>query len=156
MSHVAQVDVKIQSLDDLRAACKRIGLEFVEGQQTYRWYGRSVGDYPLPDGFTADDLGKCEHAIRLPHGHASLRSDDRGAYTYEIGVVRNKDGRPGWSLLWDFFSGGFGLQEVVGENCNALKQAYAICAGKRAAQMKGFAVQEVKQANGSVKLICKK
>ncbi len=115
MSHVVEVNLQITSLSALKTAAKRCGLEFAEGKETYRWYGRHVGDYPLPDGFKATDLGKCEHALRVP--------DKKNAY--EIGVVKRRDGQPGYTLLYDFYCGGFGLEEKVGKQCSELCQQYA-------------------------------
>lgn len=148
MSHVATVDVHIQSLTDLRAACERLGLEFVEGQETYRWFGKHVGDYPLPLGFTPADLGKCSHAIRLRDA-----SPVAGQLPYEIGVVDRRDGKPGWQLMWDFYRGGYGLQAKVGEGCGLLKQAYAVAAATRVARLQGFAVTERTLPNGEIKLL---
>ena len=116
MSHIAEVDLLVQDLDALERACARLGLEFVRHQSTYRWYGRSVGDYPLPTGFTAHDLGRCEHAIRVS-------GNDQA---YEIGVAPRRDGKPGYVLLWDFYQGGYGLMEHVGEGAHRLQQTYAL------------------------------
>lgn len=143
MSHVATVDVQVTNLEDLRAACQRLGLEFAEGQTTYRWYGTHVGDYPLPAGFSAADLGSCEHAIRVP---GNLEA-------YEVGVVRRRDGKPGWQLMWDFYLGGFGLEQHVGTDCGLLRQSYATVAATRAARQQGFTVQERKLASGEIKLV---
>lgn len=143
MSHVAQIETEVRDLEALKSACRRLGLEFVAGQRTYRWYGRSVGDYPLPEGFSEKDLGKCDHAIRVP-------GNDRA---YEVGVVKRKDGRPGWTLLWDFWQGGYGLQEKVGEGAGRLKQAYALEAARKAAQRAGHRVLgETQKADGTVVL----
>lgn len=143
MSHVATVDIEIKDLAALKAACKRIGLEWREGKQTYKWYGYHVGDYPLPAGFTKDELGKCEHAIGVPGNERA----------YEIGVVKRKDGKPGLSMLWDFYQGGYGLEALAGANCNKLRQAYAVEAAKNAAKKQGFRVLGEKTlANGSVQL----
>jgi hypothetical protein len=106
MSHVESIKLNITDLDALEAACKSIGLELSRGQKTYRWWGHSVGDYPIPAGFTANDLGKCEHAIRIPNNNSA----------YEIGVVKNRDGRDGYTLLWDFYAGGKGMQSMVGDS----------------------------------------
>lgn len=146
MSHVATVDVHITSLDELGKACKRLGLELVQGQQTYRWFGSSVGDYPLPAGFEVSDLGKCEHAIRIP-------GDVRA---YEIGVVKRRDGKAGYCLHWDFWAGGKGMEAVAGANCGKLKQAYAVEAAMSKARQQGFNVMERKLNNGQVQLICSK
>jgi hypothetical protein len=120
MSHVAKIQVVIKDLKALKAACAQIGLELVEGQKQYAWYGKHVGDYPLPEGFTAADLGKCDHAIRVikqplrPDGTAHYRS------AYEVGVVKNKDSE-GYTLLWDFWAGGYGLQEAIGDEAKKLR-----------------------------------
>ena len=98
MSHVARIELEINDLDSLKAACKSLGLEFVPDQKTFEWYGRQVGNYPLPDGFTLEDMGRCDHAIRVP-----------GAQ-YEIGVVKR---RGKYTLLWDFWEDG-GLETVLG------------------------------------------
>jgi hypothetical protein len=127
MSHVATIELEVRDLEALKAACQTLGLEFVAGQRTYRWYGRHIGDYPLPRGFSVEDLGKCDHAIRVPGN----------AQAYEIGVVKRRDGRPGYVLLWDFWLGGYGLQEKVGEGAHKLRQAYAVEAAKRAAKQAG-------------------
>ena len=84
MSHIAEVNLLVQDLNALHRACQRLGLELVRGQQTYCWYGRSVGDYALPVGFAKEDLGTCEHAIRIP-------GNDRA---YEIGIVTRRDLSP--------------------------------------------------------------
>lgn len=143
MSHVAQIEIEVRDLEALKSACQRLGLEFVAGQRSYRWYGRHVGDYPLPPGFSREDLGKCDHVIRVPGN----------AQAYEIGVVRRKDGRSGWVLLWDFWGGGFGLQEKVGEGAGRLKQAYALEAAKKAALRAGHRVLgETQKTDGTVVL----
>lgn len=153
MSHVATVECEIKDLAHLRMACAALGIEFVEGQKTYRWFGHSVGDYPLPAGFAESDLGHCEHAIRLPSGHPNFKTQDNGIpITYEIGVVCRRDGKPGWSLMWDFFCGGFGLQDVVGENCGNIRREYARAAAVATAQKQGFRVQQTRLADGKIRL----
>ncbi|MEW6545048.1 MAG: DUF1257 domain-containing protein [Nitrospirota bacterium] len=143
MSHVAIIDIEIKDLEALKMACRDLGLEFVADQRTYRWYGRSVGDYPPPEGFTVQDLGKCEHAIRVPGN----------AQAYEIGVAKRRDGRPGWTLLWDFWNGGYGLQEKVGEKAVRLTQAYSGHAAIRAAQRLGFhCLGRTTAADGTVEI----
>lgn len=143
MSHVATIDVQVTDLDALALACKDLGLELVRNQQTYRWYGESMGDFPLPQGFTTADLGKCAHAIRIPDS----------AQAYEIGVVPRRDGKPGFALLWDFWQGGYGLTAKIGEQAEKLKQGYALHATVRAAQRLGHTVLgQQRQPNGAVVL----
>ena len=132
MSHVAKIEMEIKDLDTLRTACEQLGLQFMAGQHTYRWYGESVGDYPIPEGFTTDDMGKCDHAIRVP-----------GA-SYEVGVVQ-RNGK--YLLLWDFYSAG-GLERVLGKGAGRLKQAYSVERVRREATLKGYHVQERKTEQG--------
>lgn len=142
MSHVAEMELEIKSLEALEVACKRLGLELVKGQKTYKWWGHSVGDYPLPAGFTEADLGKCEHAIRIP-------GDKRA---YEIGVTKRRDGKPGYALLWDFYAGGYGLEAKIGPGGGLLKQSYSIQVAKKQMMRKGFRVTEKKNAKGEILL----
>lgn len=175
MSHVATIDIEITNIGDLMEACKDLGLEFVAGQQTYNWYGSHLGDYPLPPGFEEHDLGRCEHAIKLSDAAAMRSIDTRReeflekcraqnfvppAETlaivcqrpYEIGVARRRDGKPGWTLLWDFFNGGYGLQDAIGENGGKLKQAVATAASVRVMKSQGYRCQREQLPNGTVKL----
>lgn len=157
MSHIAQVDVQILDLDALSAACQRLGLELVRGQQTYRWYGKSVGDFPLPTGFTAAELGTCEHAIRMTASSVESRHPlDTAGPAYEIGVCRRRDGKPGHALLWDFFDGGYGLEKHVGKDCNKLRQMYSLEVARRTAIKNGFRVMERAEADGKLRLVLTK
>jgi len=151
MSHVSDVQLHIKDLAALKAACTALGLELVEGQQTYKWFGTHVGDYPLPKGFSKDELGKCAHAIRVKPG-----TEGTSNKTYEIGVVSRKDGQPGFTLMWDFWCGGYGLQQVVGDDCNKLKQAYAVQVAARRLQSQGMRVQQVVGTDGTVRLVASK
>lgn len=119
MSHVVKIDLKVTSLPALKAACAGLGLEFVEGQSNYRWYGRYVGGGYQGRNSVArvipeSEFGKnAEHVIRVP-GNVNA---------YEIGVVRNTDG-PGWSLVYDNWQGGKGLEVVAGKDLVKLKVGY--------------------------------
>jgi hypothetical protein len=143
MSHVATIDIEIKDLDCLAKAAQQLGLELVNGQKTYRWYGRSVGDYPLPTGFTAEDLGKCEHAIRIPGNTAA----------YEIGVVARRDGKPGYTLQWDFYCGGYGMEKIVGQNASKLRQEYAAQVATKHMQRQGYRVTRSIDAKGNLQLV---
>lgn len=115
MSHVAIVDIEIKDFAALARACENLGLVFNEGQKTYRWYGRSVGDYPLPTGFAASDLGKCDHAISIPGNKQA----------YEIGICKSREGKKSSILMWDFWAGGHGMQAKAGKDCESLIHEYA-------------------------------
>lgn len=126
MSHVSKIELEIRSLQDLKTACRSLGLEFKEHQKTYAWFGRFMGDYPLPENITKEDLGKCDHAISVP------------GCRYEIGVLKKDQN---YHLLWDFWQEG-GLEEVLGKDAGKLKQAYACARIKREAVSKNLHVTE--------------
>jgi hypothetical protein len=130
LSHVTKTRVKVKDLDALDLACRLLGLELMLGQTTYTWWGHSVGDYPIPAGYTEADLGKCTHAIRVKNASKT---------TYEIGLVKQSDGS--FDLLYDFYNGGNGLMPLVstdGQNLKRLMDIYTIEAAKRAAEENGF------------------
>jgi len=141
MSHVADMGLEIHSLDALKEACKLLGLEFCENQTTFRWYGQHVGDWPLPAGFKKQDMGKCLHVIKIPNN----------SQAYQVGVAKNPLG-PGYSLLWDFWAGGYGLQEKIGANGILLKQAYTMARTKKELEKKGYRTLMKKKQNGTMRL----
>lgn len=143
MSHVATVQVEIRDLAALEAAAQRCGLEFVRGQRTYEWYGRHMGDYPVPEGMTINDLGKCDHALRIP--------DQPGSY--EVGVRALPDGR--FVLAWDFIDHGL-AKRMGGERADKFRQAYATEVALRKARAMGFAVTENVKADGTINLVCRR
>lgn len=126
---MTELKTKIRNLNALKSACEAIGLEFVEGQTTFKWYGHHVGDYPIPKGFGVSDMGKCEHALRV-------KGNTRA---YEIGVARSPDG-DGWTLLYDFWAKGQGLMDVVGENCDRLVEEYTVATIEEQAIAEGWVV----------------
>jgi len=133
MSHVVRIKTELRDLAAIQAACNRLGWTLNEGATTYKWWGRYMGDSPLPEGFTAEDLGKCTHSITVA-----------GA-TYQIGLVKQNTG---FLPLWDYWSSG-GLKKSTGET---LAQAYAIEKAKIEARKQGHSVTEKALADGSVEL----
>ena len=137
LSHVTTVKTEIGDLDALKAAVGEMKCQWLEGQKTYKWYGKHVGDYPLPQGFTASDMGKCNHAIRVP------------GVQYEVGVVKKGDK---YALIWDFWGPGAGLQQKFGQNLEKLTQTYAKYAATNAFQSSGYAVEQLPDENGEMLL----
>ena len=131
MSHIARIELEIKSLEDLKSACNRLGLKFCENEKSYKWFGRWVGDEPLPEDVREEDLGKCDHMIHVP-----------GAQ-YQIGIVK-KDNQ--YRLLWDSWQSG-GLEKVLGRNAGLLKQAYAVETIKRESRLKGHRLRETIKDN---------
>jgi len=156
MSHVVTVKTRMDDLSAVRAACKTLGWEFLEGQQTYNWYGSWVGDTAIPEHlFTPAEVARlkgladherikemtkllrgCEHAIRVP-----------GA-TYEIGLRKAPSGR-GFVPVWDYYMVGR-LPKTAGAQ---LCQAYAVEKVKAEVKRRGGRVEGVKvQEDGSVQI----
>ena len=133
MSHVTVIAVELKDLDALKAVCAALGLEFRENQKTYRWYGQHVGDFPVPLGFAKADLGKCDHAIAV--------KGNRNAY--EVGLVKRGDA---FIPVWDFWQGGYGLREKIGEDGSTLISAYtkevAVRKARQFAKSKGWSYSE--------------
>ena len=133
----------VTDLDALETSAGKLGLQMKRFQRYYKWYGRYVGDYPLPKGFAASDLGKCDHALTQP-------DNPNG---YEVGIVKRKD-KPGWALMWDFYNHGHGLQDKIGVGGRKLIQRYAAEVAAKEARRKGFRVQEQVQPDGRIRLRC--
>jgi len=136
VSHLTKIKVEVRSLEDLKAACDRLGFQFMPDQKTYKWFGVWMGDSPLPEGINQSDLGKCDHAIRVPGAN------------YEVGVVKQGDK---YTLLYDFWTLG-GLQESLGDNAEKLVQSYSLVAAKREAERQGYSTYEEQLEDGSINL----
>ena len=128
VSHVTKVDVEIKDLDALDVVCKNRGLQLRRGQTKYAWWGRSVGDYPIPAGMAAADIGKCNHAI-----HLNSRS-------FEIGLVKQSDGS--YRLVFDFYNQAELLSAVGGQKCEGLIGDYTIETARSAANAQNWPVQD--------------
>jgi len=138
MSHVVCIKNSIKDLGALKKATAKLGLAFYENKTSYKWYGRYVGDYPLPEGFVKEELGKCLHAIGIPN--------DKKAY--EVGVVRSKTDE-GYALLYDFWAGGHGLEAVIGSGASNIVQGYAQQLVLQEVPF-GWSYTSEKQANGDL------
>ena len=133
-SHVVKIEVEVRDLDALERAAQSLGLQLCRGQRKYAWFGEYMGDTALPAGVTPAQLGKCDHALHL------------NSEAYEIGVVDNHDGTFG--LLWDFFCGGYGLQDAVGEGCSKLIARYGVEVARSSATAQGWYCED--QTDGSL------
>ena len=143
MSHVKRLKAKIRFLECLAKAAERCGLVLVIGQVEYKWFGKFMGDSPLPAGYTKEELGHCTHAIRNPNVNGS---------TYEIGVVPTKDpGEEGWELLFDEWRPQDILDErTAGPGCERLLQFYAVEVTKAQAEACGYTWEEQPTPDGNI------
>jgi hypothetical protein len=142
MSHVTDLKLHIKDLTALKRAAKALGMELVK-QDHFKWYGTHVGDYPLPQGFKKEDMGKCDYALRIPGK----------PHAYEVGICKRRDGKPGFVPLYDFFAKGYGLMDVIGASGEKLKSSYAVEVAKTQMapfQREGFRMQQFKRPDGTL------
>lgn len=151
MSHVAQIEIEIRDLDALQTACEQLGLELVRDKRTFQCWGtgktldrlisyQRVAGQLMPDGFKLEEMGQCEHAIRV--------KGKTGAY--EIGLATRRDGRAGYQLLCDV-SGAYEIVEKIGKDFGKLKQGYGVEVAIRAAKRAGFrVVKKTIRTDGSI------
>jgi hypothetical protein len=152
MSHITELDADkadqaIKDLHVLKKAAERCGLEFRENQTTFHSWatdhgGQLVGDHPLPEGRTADDVGRCQHAMGIPTAQQGGDLDK-----YEIGVVESNKYPGTYSLLYDFFGGA--LERHVGDKCEDLMMFYQMEAARAAAEEQGYTYNEEKLEDGT-------
>lgn len=145
LSHVSSVDIKITDLDALKKAVSELGCTFVEGKKNYTWYGRHVGDYPLPEGVKKSDLGKCSHVIQVP------------GTKYEVGLVEQEDGS--YEFMFDFWGPGQVITKKLGtevdgkfENLNKLGQCYTKHKTEALLMQEGYSWQQSVDEHGNITL----
>jgi hypothetical protein len=112
MSHVAAVDCIVLDLDILKVAGERLGLEFIEGQKTHRWFGRFLNDW-----------SSTRAAAKKGYDHALRIKGDRTGY--EIGVTK-RDDEDGFDLVYDSFGVGQQLERLAGVDLVTLRNEVAV------------------------------
>ena len=149
MSHVATVEIEVKDLAAIKAACEELGLVFLEGQETFKWYGRWVNDYSANDaaykhGIDPKDYGKCRHAIGVK-GNKSA---------YEIGLFEKTDGS-GFALVYDNWgSGGRAIEQIAGKGLGVLTQNYVKQVAKKQMLLKGYTIGGTKvKADGTIEMV---
>ena len=143
MSHVVSLEIEIKDLDCLFLAAQKLGMEIKLNQKGYRWFGKHVGDYAIPEGFTKEDMGKCDHALSV--------LGVPGAY--EVGVCQ-KGGT--YKLLFDFWgSHGRALEGCIGPKGQKLVQGYAEAVAMKKLkklQRQGYRLKKSVTSAGEIKL----
>lgn len=135
MSHVVSMKVKVNNLAALRAACAELGLEFLEGQRNYKWYGQFVGDYTRQDAALRNGIDVKDYGRNASHVLAVKGNRD----AYQVGVVAVGDAGE-YQLVWDNWQGGRGLSAAIGAQGEKLQQSYAVHAATMALQAQGHVV----------------
>lgn len=134
MSHITTAEVQVSDIDSFDAACKALGLELRRDQKTFRNYG----------------------GRKTPCDMAIVWAGNKEAY--EAGLVKRPDGK--YEVQCDNFdaytasSKALSLNSVIGNNAGLLLQRYGLNVARKAAAKQGMSVREVKQTDGSIKLVC--
>lgn len=125
MSHIATVQIEFTSLSSLKAACRDLGLEFHENRTSFKWYGSS---------------SKCDHMIS---------TKDKNAY--QIGVTESSNGS--YSLSFDSWQGGYGLEAAAGKDLCKLTQHYAKHQTRRELLSKGLTLESNTVKDGTIQMV---
>lgn len=155
-SHVAAQKTKkgqplFSSKKALIKAAQLKGYDVVE-TNVYNWYNRHVGDYPVPPGMKVSELGK--NALFVLRMAEPLRSEmlkKRGGTPYDVGVLEDPNNPGCFTLIYDFWQGGYGVDETLGAPirekgeiqllCPELKQTYDMVCESMAAEEVGDPIQ---------------
>ncbi len=154
--HVVSVRVQLNDLGALNLACKRLGWKLNIGATSYRWYGRWVGDSPLPEHlltpnqlaqvkamprneqseFMNNFLAGCDHSISIPNSR------------YEVGIRLTPGGHA--HLLWDWYDPK--MFDHMGTTGEPLLHAYAVERAKQEAALNGHYCTEHQLSDGTTQL----
>lgn len=147
MSHMTQIELKINDLDALDAACGRLGLELRRDRDRFQWYGQFMGDSAGLQGIPVEDYDKCAHAI----GRVGMTP---GHSEYEIGVVASPDG--GYTLRLDTWGPGQRLAQLCGGDLlPKLKDEYAYAVAESYWLHEGYETEREVGVDGSLTLIAR-
>jgi hypothetical protein len=118
MSHVAEFATEpgkplIADLEAVKLACLNLGLEY-RLDNKYKWYNTHVGDYPVPGGWKVSDMGKNATAVVSVSKEKAAELGIDLDKCYELGIVEDKLNPGAFTLMYDFFAGGYGLDKVIG------------------------------------------
>lgn len=133
MSHVLVMEFEIADRDSLKVAVAVLGLQYNEGQHTFRGY--------------ADATQRCDDAICVPNNK----------HAFEIGVVAKSQG--GYDLLWDNYGGGKdddsrgkGLCDFVGYDGKKLYDEYNAAFLTKQYEMDGYTMSRSVTEDGRIVL----
>lgn len=153
MSHVAAQETKpgepmFADLEALQLAAQMCGGRIVE-RNTYHWYNRHVGDYPVPKGVKVSELGKnAKYVFEItPENYKRFGITGK---PYDLGFIEDPNNPGCYVPIYDFFAGGMGLDKAIGTPlfkdaaqrtiqmlCPKLKQNYDMACDILAAKQAG-------------------
>ncbi len=162
-SHVIAIDLEREVGAALEAAAEKCGLVAVETQEWdwYGSWQKdySAENAAYKNGVPPSEYGKCDFALvqaDSPLGKAELAARAGGtsltaaeiealrvkhygqgwqrntSKPYSIGVLKDKEAA-GYKLVYDFWGGGYGLRDKIGNDARKLKVPYALQAARNEA-----------------------
>jgi hypothetical protein len=147
MSHVAEVKCEIRDLNALGSACAALNLTLDLTKRRFKWYGRHVGDHPLPEGFQKHEMGTAD---------VGVISDPQSGKAYEVGVCKRRDGKEGYCLMYDAWQqqGPGGIEHKIGTGAQRLVQHYAEQTVRAQASRQGYMMGPTeKMDDGSLRVL---
>jgi len=148
---MAGIDLEIvgdHCIPALRLTAEALGLK-LEKRSNFNWFGSWMNDYHAEEaafnfGIDPKEYGKCaEYVITDPNNPGC----------YEVGVVRRRDGKPGFFLMYDFWGGGHGMTaKLGGKEYGKLKQVYTAISSKDVARLQGMKCEVKELPNGHVQI----
>jgi hypothetical protein len=156
MSHVASQKTEkgkplFSSKEILTEAAELKGCEVVE-TNVYNWFNRHVGDYPIPEGMKKSELGRnALFVIRVKEPKLGELTNKYNGRPYDVGVVEDPNNPGCYTVVYDFFNDGYGIDDVLGGPvrdekgeitllCPFLKQAYDMVCEKHGAADAGVSI----------------
>ncbi len=162
MSHVAICKTEpgkplIVDLEAVKLAAMNLGL-VCEERSTYKWWGHSVGDYPIPPGYTAAELGKNAKLVLSVPEELAKKLGFKNAY--ELAIIEDKQNPGCYIPMYDFYGQQDKLDKIIGSPIRDETKAvttiapkfmmhYRMCADALSANEVGDQIDFEEQADGS-------
>lgn len=151
----------------LQMACQQLGL-VIEQRSNYTWFNTPVGDYPLPEGTSTDQLGNNAKYVIALNEEMQATHCRPGVKPYELGLIEDPNNAGCLIPMYDFWAGGLGLDAVIGSPifgkskndvlmlAPLLKQRYDMCSEVLAARSVGDNIEilTAKQAHEKYPQFC--
>lgn len=162
MSHVAAFQTEpgkplICDLEAVKFAAANLGM-IARLDNKYKWWGHHVGDYPLPEGWTKEDMGNNAHMV-LSVSPEKRKELGIGADCYELAIIADKKNPGAYTMMYDFYGQGRGLDKVIGAPISEkgkvtqiapiFMQHYRMCCDALAAKEVGDKISFEEQEDGS-------
>lgn len=149
MSHVVTIKTRFKDLHALQRACDKLGLSLDIAKTNWKWYGKWMKDYNNTDAAYKNGIHPSRYG-KADSGVISVKGNDQA---YEVGLYQTDEGIV---PVWDNWSGGRGLLDVIGKQGEKLMQAYSkevVLDQANNLLMQGWNISEQVLENGDLQII---